>query len=240
VRLAGPAAAGRNSARSLIRPSSIPFTFAWGHWWADIREYTVLCLLFCSGHRMYYPHGNRSVVMCTGCTICRKRYRCYHAMLRSYHGSINVLMPRHLHLHNGATTYCIVHSLSRSKLLQLRWRKEQRYTTYTCNACCEKLNPNRDAVQQAAHDMVCNSAGVPKGQNFHVYVELHWPGNAAHVIWRTMVGYVTSDNSYATALCTYLWHCCTALHIFSLTLLMSTQWQVEQEVSRPDSRLFLV
>jgi hypothetical protein len=72
-----------------------------------------------------------------------------------------------------------------------------------CMLWCPKLNPNRDAVQQAAHDMVYNFAGVPKGQNYHVYVELHWPGNSAHVTWRTMVGYVC-NKCYATALCPFL------------------------------------
>jgi hypothetical protein len=60
------------------------------------------------------------------------------------------------------------------------------------------MNRNRDAVQQPAHEMVYNFAGVPKGQNYHTYVELHWPGNAAHVTWRTMLGYVFSDNNDAT------------------------------------------
>jgi hypothetical protein len=59
-----------------------------------------------------------------------------------------------------------------------------------CMLWCPKINRSRDAVQQAAHEMVYNFAGVPTGQNYHVYVELHWPGDAAHVTWRTMVGYV--------------------------------------------------
>jgi hypothetical protein len=56
---------------------------------------------------------------------------------------------------------------------------------------CPKINRNRDAVQQAAHNMVYNFANVPKGQNFYLYAELHWPGSAAHVTWRTMVGHAT-------------------------------------------------
>jgi hypothetical protein len=63
---------------------------------------------------------------------------------------------------------------------------------------CPKMIRNRDAVQQAAHDMVYNFAGVPKGQNYRVCDVLHWLGNAAHVTWRNMLGYVFSDNNTAT------------------------------------------
>jgi hypothetical protein len=46
---------------------------------------------------------------------------------------------------------------------------------------------------------VYNFAGVPKGQNYHVFVELHKPGHAAHVSWRTMVGCVNIHNCSTSA-----------------------------------------
>jgi hypothetical protein len=75
-----------------------------------------------------------------------------------------------------------------------------------CMLWCPKINRNRDAKQQAAHNMVYNFAGVPKGQNFHVYVELHWPGNAAHVTWRTMVGYASVTLYETERHCLYMFH----------------------------------
>jgi hypothetical protein len=53
---------------------------------------------------------------------------------------------------------------------------------------CAKLSPSRDEVQEACGQLVYNHSGIPRGQNYHVYVELHWPDEQPHISWRTMVG----------------------------------------------------
>jgi hypothetical protein len=64
---------------------------------------------------------------------------------------------------------------------------------------CPKLSNSRDEVQAACAQLVYNFAGIPRGQNYHVFVELHWPDEQPHVSWRTMIGY-EHQNCY---ICTF-------------------------------------
>jgi hypothetical protein len=54
---------------------------------------------------------------------------------------------------------------------------------------CPELSSSRDEVQEACAQLVYNFSGIPRGQNYHVFVELHWPDEQPHVSWRTMIGY---------------------------------------------------
>jgi hypothetical protein len=144
----------------------------------------------------------------------------------NYHRPINFSVPKHLQLYNGGKTkFCFNTHCGEPSAAAVEKGGKVHHLHLQCMLWCPKLNSNRDAVQQAAHDMVYNFAGVPKGQNYHVYVELHWPGNAAHVTWRTMVGCVMTNNNSMThnAVCILLCHCLTVMHILIL-FQVQCQW----------------
>jgi hypothetical protein len=73
---------------------------------------------------------------------------------------------------------------------------------------CPKLNPSRQEVQEACATLVYNFAGIPKGQNYHVYAELHWPDEQPHISWKSMVGCVLSySNCSCESQCQRVTYC---------------------------------
>jgi hypothetical protein len=175
--------------------------------------------------------------MCRVCTICSKRLlllSCHVAIISWAHQRVDAKAPTSVRwcdniFHRTLTV------MTYPSAATVKKGGKAHHLHLQCMLWCPKLNPNRDAVQQAAHDMVYNFAGVPKGQNYHVYVELHWPGNATHVTWRTMLGYFINDNSCTTAVAHFFGNAVQRCMSYGFTSLMSSQWQIEQEVSRPDS-----
>lgn len=73
-----------------------------------------------------------------------------------------------------------------------------------CMLWCPKLGSDRATVNEGASQLLYNCAGMPRGQKYHCFVEVHWPGTQPYVYWRTMLGYDPSAEC-TIQLCMKVW-----------------------------------